>query len=274
MESQDQLKALLQKYRQGVCTEDEIKLLYQWLQELDKVFVAAPPLVTPEEAQLTGQRIWDAVKPAPVLRPRYQLLRSWPARAAIAIGILLSVWALFRTVNGTNASRHNSVAAAWDTLRTREGQFLTLRLRDGSHVYLSGGTQLRYPADFGQHTRHIELLQGEAHFDVALDATLPFTVAAKGITTRVLGTRFTVAAWDATPEITVSVAEGRILVSDQQHLLQVLGKGEGFLYDRNQHLVTNHLETPAGFDPARKRFLLQHCSFHELSIRIRNLFWL
>lgn len=79
----------------------------------------------------------------------------------------------------------------------------TLRLDDGSTVRLGPDSAIRLAFSSGE--RRVELLSGEALFDVTADAARPFRVAARDATVTVLGTRFDVAMLG----LGTSVAVGR-----------------------------------------------------------------
>jgi transmembrane sensor len=73
---------------------------------------------------------------------------------------------------------------------TASGERLTVQLRDGSQVRLNFGTKIR--VRFNPHERGIELIQGEALFDVAHDVTRPFRVRTGTSIVQALGTQFDV----------------------------------------------------------------------------------
>ena len=91
---------------------------------------------------------------------------------------------------------------------TAVGEQHTVMLADGSSVVLNTDSLMR--VEFSRHLRHIELVRGEALFNVSHDPARPFAVhALQGVTTAV-GTQFDV-------EITrsgaaVSVLEGTVTV--------------------------------------------------------------
>ena len=91
---------------------------------------------------------------------------------------------------------------------TAVGEQRTVMLADGSSVVLNTDSLMR--VELSRHLRHIELVRGEALFNVSHDPTRPFAVhALQGVTTAV-GTQFDV-------EITrsgaaVSVLEGTVTV--------------------------------------------------------------
>ncbi|MDD4191232.1 MAG: FecR domain-containing protein [Mangrovibacterium sp.] len=68
---------------------------------------------------------------------------------------------------------------------TPYGSKTQLKLLDGSRVWLNAGTTLKCDQEFGSKNRNIRL-SGEAYFEVARNANLPFTVQAKEIVVKVL----------------------------------------------------------------------------------------
>ncbi len=87
----------------------------------------------------------------------------------------------------------------------------TIRLPDGSLVKLSPGSQITYSKGFEQAAMRNVNLVGEAFFDVKRDTLRPFSVYAGGITTRVLGTSFTVRS--GARDVSVTVNTGKVAVS-------------------------------------------------------------
>jgi len=85
-------------------------------------------------------------------------------------------------------------------------------LADGSTVNLNRGTTLTVALSAS--ARQVHLTRGEAHFEVAKDATRPFVVAAAGVAARAVGTAFTVRLSADTVEVTV--AEGRVQLAAPQ----------------------------------------------------------
>ena len=100
--------------------------------------------------------------------------------------------------------------------RTETAEIETLRLEDGSTVRLGPDSAIRLAFVGGE--RKVELLAGEALFDVAPDKARPFRVVAGDTTVTVLGTRFDVSRrGDGT---SVAVGSGHVRVGS--------GKAETF----------------------------------------------
>jgi transmembrane sensor len=89
------------------------------------------------------------------------------------------------------------------------GEIAHASLPDGSRVDLNTDTALALRFTDGE--RAVELLRGEAFFDVAPDPGRPFVVRGGGLSARALGTRFSVRV-DGT-DTPVDVAEGRVEVA-------------------------------------------------------------
>jgi len=103
------------------------------------------------------------------------------------------------------------VGGAWLTLR-RRGRFATgkgetkvVALKDGSVVTLNTASEIR--VRYSDELRSVELVRGEALFEVARNKARPFLVAAGDTHVRVVGTAFTVRHLDTSP-VQVLVREG------------------------------------------------------------------
>src|SRR5690606_33216881 len=64
--------------------------------------------------------------------------------------------------------------------------------------------------------RKVELLDGEVWFDVKKDLRRPFVVLNQAIETRVLGTSFNIRSYHFLPQISITVASGKVQVRDVQ----------------------------------------------------------
>lgn len=88
---------------------------------------------------------------------------------------------------------------------------MTLTLSDGSIVELLPNSRLSYPENFNSLTRDV-ILNGEANFNIAKDASRRFSVHSNSILITVLGTRFTVNSYEANNATKVILREGRVMV--------------------------------------------------------------
>lgn len=92
---------------------------------------------------------------------------------------------------------------------TPKGDVRRVSLSEGSAVTMNTDTALR--PSLGPALRRIDLLRGEALFDVAKDPARPFVVFARGVQVRAVGTSFTVRIYDD-GRVDVAVREGVVEV--------------------------------------------------------------
>lgn len=113
------------------------------------------------------------------------------------------------------ASALIAVAGTWEVLRhhgrfsTGKGETKVVALQDGSVVTLNTTSEIQ--VNYSDTLRSVELIRGEALFDVAKNKARPFVVAAGDTSVRVVGTSFTVRRLDAAP-VQVLVREGVVEV--------------------------------------------------------------
>jgi ferric-dicitrate binding protein FerR (iron transport regulator) len=112
-------------------------------------------------------------------------------------------------VDGAGPRAHHAPSSRM--YATAIGQRATLRLDDGSRVTLA--PQSRLVVALGANARELTL-EGEAYFDVGALAHAPFVVRTGSVTTRVLGTAFTVRRYLGDHETQIAVINGRILAKN------------------------------------------------------------
>jgi len=125
--------------------------------------------------------------------------RRWLVGGGVAIAAGLAAVAVLPSMLGRPSVQ---------TYSTTKGQHRRITLADGSMVDLNAETRLI--VRYARRERLVELGDGQAIFDVAHDASRPFTIVASGRAVRVLGTQFDVR--NRAGDVTVSVARGRVQV--------------------------------------------------------------
>jgi transmembrane sensor len=89
---------------------------------------------------------------------------------------------------------------------------LGLTLSDGSRVWLNVGSSLTYPTAFTGKQRKVKI-SGEAYFEIAHNAKMPFIVQHDDVSISVLGTHFNVNTYeDETTEL-ITLLEGSVRVN-------------------------------------------------------------
>lgn len=107
---------------------------------------------------------------------------------------------------------------------TATGEQRTVMLDDGSSARLAPGSAIRVA--YANDSRNVELLSGEAYFEVTRNPARPFNVRSENAMVTVLGTGFDVRQGDS--GIDVGVKHGRVRVASAEgaHGSVVLGAGQ------------------------------------------------
>ncbi|MEA5257484.1 FecR family protein [Arcicella aquatica] len=139
------------------------------------------------------------------------------ALIAIIIGLGITYHQLLNEINEPKGIYEKHVAANPEKLievKNDHESPLPIQLIDGSLVLLKKGSKISYLKQFEGNNREI-YLSGEAFFEVTKNPEKPFLVYANGLITKVLGTSFTVRAYDKEKEVTVEVKTGKVSVFAQ-----------------------------------------------------------
>lgn len=96
--------------------------------------------------------------------------------------------------------------------KTEMGENLSHVMPDGSIIWLNSSTTIK--VDYSKNYRRINLVKGEAHFEVAKDATRPFEVYADDRLVRAIGTAFTVHKVNGAIEVLVSEGTVELAIVD------------------------------------------------------------
>ncbi|MBC9932357.1 FecR family protein [Chitinophaga qingshengii] len=112
----------------------------------------------------------------------------------------------------------------YNTMSTPLGGQYKLTLPDGSHVWLNAGSSITYPTAFTGNERKVTVT-GEAYFEVARNAAMPFRVIANQTAVDVLGTHFNINAYTDEATINTTLVEGAVKVSAHNRQL-VLKPGQ------------------------------------------------
>lgn len=99
-----------------------------------------------------------------------------------------------------------------------QGNLATVKLTDGSIIYLNAESQLVFPIDFNRKQRQIYMV-GEGFFEVAHNFKKPFVAITNGVSIEVLGTKFNISAYQSDKFIETFLLEGKIRVKQSDKKL-------------------------------------------------------
>ena len=158
-------------------------------------------------------------------------LKRMAAAAAIIIFITAAAVYLF---NANKETSGQMISALQNNQR--------VSLPDGSVVTLRKGSTLRYPDNFGDEDRFVELT-GEAIFEVERNEQKPFRVTTSNAVVEVLGTSFLVRNTDSLDQVVVST--GKVSFAERKNIANkvILTKGQKAKLINNQLIRDTVLNT-------------------------------
>ena len=174
------------------------------------------------------------------LRNRFR--KMWyAAAAAILLGLLIPAAYLYMKPEAEQV-----MVVQYLEESTQRGEIKTVFLPDQTEVTLNAGSRIKYPANFTDDERSVELF-GEALFDVTSDPVRPFTVKTENMNIKVVGTVFDVKEYADDLTASVSVASGKVeviladekLMVGQNHqvtLYKTTGDSEKKIVDADKYL--------------------------------------
>ena len=219
--SEFNIEDLLKLYEEGKATEQQRQLVEAYLawhqqqspkREPNEENSEQPLQEIMEKIRLAREQETGSGQEAPIY-PMEETGRrrrtAWIAAASIAViiaGALLWRQSIHQPGPGL-------VATTYKTIQAAPGKTIHLRLSDSSEVWLNAGAVLRYPQPFDDKMRKLELLDGEAFFQVHPDAGRGFVVKTDHLQTQVLGTAFNIKAYRESQQMSVTVKSGKVSVS-------------------------------------------------------------
>jgi len=151
---------------------------------------------------------------------------GWAAAAVVALAV-----GFWFTSQSTMATQEMLVAT------TQYKEQKTVRLADGTQVWLNSGSKLSYPSAFTEENRTVQLT-GEAFFEVTKNPMQPFIINTGKAKVTVLGTSFNVRARIAENNTEVVVKTGKVRLENEagDKKVELLPNQKG-VYDRSTNLI-------------------------------------
>ena len=263
-------ESLIYRYQQDKANKAERSLIDGWYDTLGREELPAGEV---DEVQLWNniqQRIGSTAPKKSAVRK----ISYWSG--AVAASLLLCLGLLFwKKQHDPNFSqREANLKPGYRIFETGASQRKRVLLADGSTVVMNAYSKIKLDTvSYDRRDRVVELLAGEAFFEVKKDSTKAFIVNTQQVQTRVLGTSFTVRNYAELNDISVSVFTGKVQVTANNNLLGVLTRGEQILYTKN-----NHNSSQETFDLTMRnswiegRVYLKQSSFAELALAVKNIY--
>lgn len=198
---------LLQLYLEGNTTDEESRIVTNWLEEDAHNMHYYQQLY----CRLYEINLWNIPSEESRATKPISLRRSF-VRKSIEIA---AIFVLGFMVNYLiNFSKENSAILSMQTVYAPKGQYASVILADGSKVWLNAGSKLRFPTRFDANQRSVEL-EGEALFEVKADKTCPFIVSTENYSVKALGTSFNVCAYKQSTKFETALLTGKVDVANK-----------------------------------------------------------
>jgi len=155
------------------------------------------------------------------------------------------------------------------------GSKTKLELPDGSTVWLSDGSTLKFPQRFIGKTRTV-FLDGEAYFDIVKNAGKSFIVKTSEFNIRVLGTTFNVMAYPEDNTIETTVETGKVILEKpvaKKRAIKIteLEPNQRAVYNRkNKALCTKTVNTDKYTSWRNGKLILRNDPMNDLVKRFRR----
>lgn len=219
MIEKDYIQPLITAFLSGNATDGERRELEEWVkqspdnnryfQEIRNVWQAMNPAFNPSEINVFEAEKNILANIAATERNVVRVVLLYWQRIAAIIVIPLLVLCTYFYLN-KNSSQYNAIE--YQEVKSPHGTFSEVCLPDGTHVWLNGGSSLRYPLVFRKGEREV-FLKGEGYFEVEADKENPFVVETGRITLRATGTAFNIEAYNNDSITAVTMVKGKVDVA-------------------------------------------------------------
>lgn len=128
----------------------------------------------------------------------------------------------------------------YNTIMVPRGGEYQLILADGSKVWMNSESTLKYPTAFSGKDRKV-YLTGEAYFEVAKNAAMPFIVKTNKAEVQVLGTHFNVMAYDDEANCKTTLLEGAVKVQSASAVNVIRPGQQAVINNQGQQKITSDI---------------------------------
>ena len=144
----------------------------------------------------------------------------------------------------------------------RKGEF-RLVLADGTKVWMNSESRLKYPVYFQGKERRV-YLEGEAYFEVKINADMPFVVDMGKTSIQVLGTSFNARAYKEEEHVYATLAEGKIRLALGERTLVLKPEEQGIVDLKKGYLSKEKVDLRLYTGWKDGRFIFQEQTLEEM----------
>jgi ferric-dicitrate binding protein FerR (iron transport regulator) len=232
--------------------------------DLEKIWAQAGDFKYAEAAE--NDLAWNKLKskiqePAP-LKISWLRKNAWAVAASVSLLLIAGggIWIF---------NNHNEPLIAAIEESTTNREMKTMHLSDGSTIVLNSNTKITVEAGFNQKSRKIKLV-GEANFEVAPNAKIPFEVYAGNTKTLVVGTGFDISAFDG-EDVAIAVNHGKVKFGNPKSSVYIT-KGEAARSIGNGNQLIKEVLNPNQLAWQQDNWIFKAARLDEIALQMKHRF--
>jgi ferric-dicitrate binding protein FerR (iron transport regulator) len=200
------------KYFRNELSEVEEKALFAWIEESDRN----------KQEFLDERKFWDLLllntptNTKPLENIGGDQSGKTKKRWILEFSKIAAVFIIAALIGALFVKTHSKAeeVQAWNTIEVPIGQRTCITLTDGTKVWLNAKTKFSFPDKFRSDIREVRL-DGEAVFDVTHNEKANFVVRTKQYNVKVLGTKFSVYAYNNSQIFEATLVRGKISLEEK-----------------------------------------------------------
>jgi ferric-dicitrate binding protein FerR (iron transport regulator) len=249
---------LIDKYFRNECNSEEQKLVLEYFRDHPEAWNKYMTEEDWDKFQVNtvfdpalSKRLYETVS-RNTFKKRSRKKTAWLAAAASLALLIGSIWYFQGREHAPAANGLTYSGTDLQLVETRNtsGRPMNIELENGSTVVLMPNSGIRYHDPFVTDNKREVYLSGEALFKVAADKARPFIVYSGDIATTVLGTSFTIKAFDESSTIKVALHKGKVQVTAADAIRvkwktdMILLPGDELTYNKHTMLASIKRNSP------------------------------
>lgn len=181
-------------------------------------------------------RFWNTVQP----EKSQKIFKLWMKYAAVfIIALVLGI-----SVHSLLSKNESGILVQHTEYSSEKGSVSTIRLDDGSAIWLSSGTNL--VLDKNKNGEITARLDGEAYFDLIPNSNRKFRIDFGQFNIRDIGTQFNIRAYQSEQTISTALVEGKIdMINNSGKSFLTINPGELVLYNKSNNEIAINRQDPS-----------------------------
>ncbi len=234
---------LILKHLSGHSSDEEIEQLTKWVNEnaenenqfaeMQNSYIFLASTLSPDNQKSAFNEIINQINNKKE-KKSISVKRIYSIAASILLPVLLGGFAWFyQWTSSSNEPELFTEIVAPPKHNTQ------ITLPDGTQVWLSPESKLKYGQNYGRKIRNV-ILDGEGYFEVTKNQEKPFTVETGHLKVKVLGTSFNLEAYSNEPMVRTTLVRGSLQIESELISKEVLlSPGDRVSVDVNSRQLTS-----------------------------------